>query len=509
MTGRRQRQRAPRLLLALLALPAARGGSASAGAGGTSSLDCRDRLTHPFSAGSIWNTAVGSTADFAPARLYHPPPAPAPAPAPNSGSGSGSGGGGKADQCAAGKADPSSRRGCAGWQPAWAPADCLAHGCCYDPHPNPDPARTPWCFANASAPADPARFYVDVDYFVRAGPSDPLTPVLDQGWWGDDAECGRDHCCTRRGSAVTAALPFPRGWTVNMTSNNAAALLLPDNETLVQFQPLVRCAAGSPLMALTYFTNPTQWDNLTTNGSTVYNTSILGEGTWGAHGGSLLSSIGGTVRLGELLPAAPPLPHALKLMLWAERYYFPGSRGGGGGGGGGGGAAGAAAEVVVKPQPCFRWPALRCDGGASGSRDPSDPNFYNGTDPKLVPGALLAVPPSLAPALGAAMRTEVGARLLAALTDYGGYLDDNTASDSGAFNVEGGVKEELLEAYGVDLNRLVPPNGPSAPRTPSTDLFLDLRAVFQALHIVDNNGPTSKGGGGTPRRPPAAPICEL
>ena len=31
-----------------------------------------------------------------------------------------------------------------------------------------------------------------------------------------------------------------------------------------------------------------------------------------------------------------------------------------------------------------------------------------------------------------------------ALTNYGGYLDDNTAHNSGAFNVEGGVVEEVM-----------------------------------------------------------------
>ena len=50
------------------------------------------------------------------------------------------------------------------------------------------------------------------------------------------------------------------------------------------------------------------------------NVSILSaeNSSWGAHGGSHLSSIGGTIRRGELLPGAPPIRHALKLMLWAR-----------------------------------------------------------------------------------------------------------------------------------------------------------------------------------------------
>jgi hypothetical protein len=85
-------------------------------------------------------------------------------------------------------------------------------------------------------------------------------------------------------------------------------------------------------------------------------------------------------------------------MLWAQQYYWPGNA----------------------TSPCFRWPALTCDGNP---HDPNGGNFYNGTNPRLKPGALLAVPPSLSQALAPSLRTEVARKILAALTDYGGYLD--------------------------------------------------------------------------------------
>ena len=435
---------------------------------------CRDRLLQPFDASSIWNTAIGSGARYAPADLYPPPPPPTPG----------------QDGCTAGRANPSRRGGCPGWQPTWHEAECLAAGCCYDPHPNPDPSHYPWCYSNSSlADGGPARFYVDIDYFIQAGQGDPLTPVVEQGWWGDDPECGYDHCCVKSGSSTVAVLPFPAAWTVNMTSNNAAALLLPDNETLVQFQPLVRCTPGSPIFGLArQFLKPGQWPR-----PTPTNESILGQGTWGAHGGSRLSSIGGTVRKGELLPGAPPIAHALKLMLWAAQYYWPGEY-----------RNGTSVGSRAPASPCYRWPALTCDGGA-GARPgvapcaPGDPNYYNGTEPALCPGALLAIPPQAAAALAApgTLVTGVGQRLLPALLDYGGYLDDNTASDSGAFNVEGGVVDEVQAAYGVDLRHVAP----------GSDLYADLRALFRALHIVDNNSNATRGGGGTPRQPPAPPIC--
>jgi hypothetical protein len=164
-------------------------------------------------------------------------------------------------------------------------------------------------------------------------------------------------------------------------------------------------------------------------------------------------------------------------MLWAEQYYWPGN-----------------ATV-----PCFRWPATNCDGAWNASRDPANANFYNGSDTRLKPGALLAVPPHTSTTLLPLMQTEVGRRILVALTDFGGYLDDNTASDSGAFNVEGGVIEEVKRAWhGLDLQRA----------HDGEPFYEDMRTTFRALHIVENNSPQAIGGGGTPRRPAAPPICE-
>ena len=328
-----------------------------------------------------------------------------------------------------------------------------------------------------SPPAHPLEgFRVDTDHFIATSTDDPLTIFIDQGWWGANdtrwgGKCGRDHCCLEGNRS--GVIPFPKERLVAPAGsrlqgdNNAAGVLLPDNETLVQFQPLYRCTAGSPLTSLTG-TLHTSWANV----------SILSaeNASFGAHGGSHLSSIGGTIRLGELLPGAPPIRHALKLMLFAAHYYWPGN-----------------ATI-----PCFRWPALNCDGGRRGSRNPKDPNFYNGTDPALRPGSLLAVPPAAAKEILPSLATAVGDKLLAALTDYGGYLDDNTAGSAGAFNVEDGVEDEVAAVYGGQTLR---PSGPPDP------LYADLLAIYRALHVVANNGPTSVGGGGRPRRPRAPPIC--
>jgi hypothetical protein len=172
-----------------------------------------------------------------------------------------------------------------------------------------------------SAPTFPKDgFRVDTDHFIATSVGDPLTMFIDQGWWGGNdtrwgGKCGRNHCCLEGNR--TGVIPFPRDRLVAPAGsrlqgdNNAAAILLPDNETLVQFQPLYRCSPGSPLTSLTG-TLHASWANV----------SILSaeNASFGAHGGSHLSSIGGTVRRGELLPRAPPIRHALKLMLLAKDY---------------------------------------------------------------------------------------------------------------------------------------------------------------------------------------------
>jgi hypothetical protein len=61
---------------------------------------------------------------------------------------------------------------------------------------------------------------------------------------------------------------------------------------------------------------------------------------------------------------------------------------------------------------CFTWPAVGCDSYYNHS----DINGYNGTNPFLHPGALLAVPPSHASRVASSLSTSIGHKLLAALT---------------------------------------------------------------------------------------------
>ncbi len=314
----------------------------------------------------------------------------------------------------------------------------------------------------------PVQIHNDQDWIIRAKESDPLVE------WIDDSG-NFPGGCAAGGRAAPERLPFPADMQTDcVANNNGAGVLLPDNVTLVQMQPLYVAVAGGPIRAWYHTGAPQPFP---------WTVSILGDGALGAHGGSGLSSFGGAVRLGELLPGAPPIAHALKLEFWAHAYYFFN-------------------WTSREYASCFTWPAVGCDsywdstGGAG----------YNGTNPLVKPGALLAVPPASLPALLAALTTEPGARIAAALTDFGGYIVDDTGSRAGgaAICMDAGVSAELERAYGVSV-RIENPLKPAPAQGGA--LYADLVRIFQALSVVANNAPDAIGGGGTPRRPPAPPIC--
>ena len=133
--------------------------------------------------------------------------------------------------------------------------------------------------------------------------------------------------------------------TASITSaDNAAAILRPNGRTLHQSQPVVRCSNGT---ATTHY----RFDDA----------DIYGDGIAGAHGGSGLSALGGTIRLGELMPHGS-IPHALKIVIEPRCYHYD----------------------PADASPGFRWPASTADGHASLT--------YTGREPALEMGSLLALP---------------------------------------------------------------------------------------------------------------------
>lgn len=300
----------------------------------------------------------------------------------------------------------------------------------------------------------PTKFFSDDEYFIVTSNDDPWTPWYDQATWHNP-----DHeaYCNITGKFVNN-IRFPYNLTmIQFGNSNVAAILQPDNHTIINTHPLYRCAPRSPVLSLLE------------KGVEGKDDIVLGNGTWGAYGGSGLSSIGGTVRLGQLLPNSPPIQHALKLQLYASTYYYD-------------------------QPPGYMWPALRRDGYAF---DPSSPHHYGGHDMYLSPGALFAIPSNIT----VNVTTVPAKKLLFALQNYGGYLVADTVGNRGTMNTEHGVTDEFQAAYGYAFD--------SGPTGPGAAWYVDMLTLFQSLHIVINNSNRTVGGGGTPLQPPPPPFCPM
>jgi hypothetical protein len=289
----------------------------------------------------------------------------------------------------------------------------------------------------------------DTDYYIVTDLQDPLVPWYNPGNWG----IGR---CT--GKELNGYLRVPHDLivpdaTADQTPNNAAAFLQPDGRTLVQTNPLARCEAGGPVYGYPTPGYPETFED------------IYGLGITGGHGGSGLSSIGGTIRQGELLPSTGAIRHVLKINVYAHRYLY-------------------------HQPPGYRWPAVRSDDYAFKA---DNPDRYGGDNSALVMGALLAIPPTIK-AVDLGLKTDPAKKLFYALQDYGAYIVDDTAWDAYAICIENGVESEFEQAYGYSF------------ASDAGDFHDDFNRLVQALQIVDNNTAESLGGGGRPRQPLALPI---
>ena len=292
----------------------------------------------------------------------------------------------------------------------------------------------------------------DIDWLVVARASDPKLPVYMPGeFWPrrcrgtTPQQQAQWHPEAGAPIHVPADLLIPepdKAWNPNSSS----AFLKPDGRTLVSFNATARCEPGGPVYGVWFGEQ-----------------DLYGDGIDGGHGGSGMSSIGGSIRPGELLGDAP-IRHALKLNISGEfMFYDPASA-----------------------TPGYRWPARLADSYA--------PSGYKGKKPALEMGALLAIPPNVtAEQLG--LQTAVGRKLFAAFRDYGAYVVD----DSGGSNLLC-VEQAAYEEYRAVTGRAIDDD---------TSLDGDMTKLMAALHVVDNNGPTSIGGGGARRAPLAPPFSPM
>jgi hypothetical protein len=87
------------------------------------------------------------------------------------------------------------------------------------------------------------------------------------------------------------------------------------------------------------------------------------------------------------------------------------------------------------------------------------------------------------------LTTAPGKLLARTLRRYGGYIVDDTAWDVVGFSIQvgpyGDVREEFSNFYGFSMT----------PQSRDEPWAKDVATIMQALHVVDNNGPSSIGGG--------------
>ena len=293
---------------------------------------------------------------------------------------------------------------------------------------------------------------IDEEHIILR-PTAPLTTVYysNAGW------TGRDRCAAT-GKAL-ATVPMPSGYVVpNANTNSSSVVLAADGRTLIHLQPLARCSAGGAATAYVAFQE----------------VDLIGDGIAGSHGGSGMSAVGGSLRVGELRPGHQGPRHALKVNVYARQsLYRCGNR-----------------------KDCYRWPASTADSYAVG--------FYgavgNNGNAAMKMGALLAIPASRdIDAMG--LETEPARQLAWTLQNYGAYIVDDTYGPSFGLNVENGpdgsLPRQFKEDWGFEFEQRVNHN---------SSWTRDMQRLSQALHVIDNNRADNIGGGGTPRQPIAPTL---
>lgn len=305
----------------------------------------------------------------------------------------------------------------------------------------------------------PAQGYSTDEVYLAFDPTAPLQPLVDRGYWWP----------WNSGTSVTGkntghSVRVPNNWIVAPPSkdsypNNGSAALQSDGVAR-EFQYTVRPTAGS---AISIFEGVRASYDLAGDG-------LTGSNGFGAHGGSGMTAIGGTVRTGEL-SGPEPIRHALAVTMNMKKY---GAKSGNGLTNG------------------YRWPAIAADAyyagsGGYGSLGPSQPG--------LGMGSLLALPASVdIDSLG--LETPQGKKLAWTYQNYGAYVVDDSFDpgswDTHRLNVEAGVLKEF----------------PAIDTYPGTNspFGRDMNKVFTRLAMVSNNDPNSIGGGGTPLQPLAPPL---
>ncbi len=352
------------------------------------------------------------------------------------------------------------------------PANLSAHpGAAEDPpltNPTPDWATMP---------------QIDPERIVLA-PTAPLVTIKNGAPGGDRCDSNDD---VTAGLPVT--VPIPADYFIQSDhENDCAAFLMRDGRTIVQVQPFTRCAsAASPTATIKYPRSPDP------------DVTLDGDGILGTHGGSGLSSIGGSIRVGELRPGSPGPRHALKVNLYSAEALFE-----------------CRTVSTTDKSNCRRWPATKADSSALNVSTDDPPGYgtrSHNRNTAMKMGALLAIPPSVNLAtLG--LETDPGRQIAWTLQNYGAYVVDSFGGPAFAFSAEEGpdpqqqdpkksVQKQFLDDYKYKMLERVHNADADKGDNPWTR---DIQKLLPLLQVVNNNSATSIGGGGTPRQPLAPPF---
>lgn len=259
----------------------------------------------------------------------------------------------------------------------------------------------------------------DREHLVTTTSSDPYVDVRTPGSW--------TNRCPGNYASWQGKCYVPSGFTVAdanppSTPNACTAILQPDGVTIVSIAPACRDTGSGPVIG--YRFDDTQLD---------------GGGRAGSHGASRLSTLGGSIRVGEMLNG---IDHAVKVNLWCEKYVYYNSATGG-----------------------YRWPAYSADSYAS--------TVYGGTVSALRMGALLTFQDNATYSSIGGLVTDEAKNLFDAIYLYGAYVPDDTAWSNHGFCVEVGAHF---------------PSG-------NANFKADINKIMKALYVVDDNNSTSAGAG--------------
>ena len=326
-----------------------------------------------------------------------------------------------------------------------------------------------------------AQLEVNGNFSVRAEeeyiiltPEEPLLPVYvsNAAWNTSDYS---DRC--GHTDRISFYAPIPKDLRYDFTdqkngnalwwANACVSILKSDGVTLIESQPFAKCSM----------------DEATTGPFGFSEVNIYGDGIKGSHGGSGLSAIGGTLRIHELTPTSGPIPHALKIDVYATRNLY----------------------YDVKTKKGYRWPAVVHDNSATDEINGYGKKRTTPVCEECKMGALLALPNTVQ-IEDLKLKTKPAQIIAQAFQDYGAYIVDDTAMDNVfCISIEnspnGRFLDEFKKNWGFDFQ--------TSDTGSSKDWEDDLKIIFQNLHVIDNNAEGNVGGGGDPRKPLADKLKRM